>query len=78
MRRHRRFGRSRGPNTPGYNTRLFIAFSADRHGKPLAYYWSGHGAPGTLGRWIKMSVDEARDHLAQGFADRSEYIRWGK
>ena len=69
---------SRGPNTPGYNTRLFISFTTDRSGKPLAYYWSGHGAPGTLGRWIRMPLDEARDHIAQGNADQAEYTRWAK
>ncbi len=68
----------RGSKTPGYNTRLFIAFKTDRSGHPLAYYWSGHGAPGTLGRWIRMPLDEAKDHIAQGNADEAPYTVWAR
>lgn len=62
--------------TPGYNTRLRIAFTADRNGRPVAYYWSGHGYPGMrgAGRWIRMSLAEARDHVAQGYADQVSYL----
>jgi len=62
--------------TPGYNTRLRIAFTANRSGQPIAYYWSGHGYPGMkgAGRWIRMSLAEARDHVAQGYADQVSYL----
>jgi hypothetical protein len=69
-------GKDRGPITPGYNQRLFITFKTDKHGKPRAYYWGGTGSPGTLGRWIPMSPDKARDFIAQGYADEMSFTRW--
>ena len=49
--------------TPGYNRRLSIAFTTDKRGKVLAYYWSGayggRAAVGGLGRWIRMPLANA-------------------
>lgn len=66
--------------TPGYNCRLSIAFSSDKRGKKLAYYWSAgsfnrRAAPGTFGRWIKMPLAAAELFVAQGQADCVPYTR---
>ena len=66
--------------TPGYNSRLRIAFTVDRHGRPIAYYWSGRFAPGTDGRWIRMNLAEARSFIATDEADQVTYqskASWG-
>lgn len=62
--------------TPGYNSHLSIAFSADKRGKPLAYYWSGHGYPGAPfgGRWIRMPLENARMFVAQELATQVPYL----
>ena len=56
--------------TPGYNSRLGIAFTADKNGRQVAYYWSRAAS-----RWIKMGLDEAKLHVAAGDPDRIEYRR---
>ena len=62
--------------TPGYASRLRVAFTVDRHGKPVAYYWSGRFAPGTFdGRWIRMNLAEARSFVASDEADQVMYQR---
>lgn len=64
--------------TPGYNCRLSIAFTTDKRGKVLAYYWSGGRAPvGSLGRWMRMPLADARLFVAEGSADQDTYRRWG-
>ena len=70
--------RVRAAVTPGYNRRLSVAFTVDKHGKPIAYRWSGDFAPGTLhGRWIRMPLVEAQNLDAQGAVNRVRYVRWG-
>jgi hypothetical protein len=49
--------------TPGYNSRITIRLSADRHGRPLAHYW------GRARRWIRLPMDEAQMLLATEAAD---------
>jgi hypothetical protein len=70
--------RVRAAVTPGYNRRLSVAFTVDKHGKPIAYRWSGDFAPGTLHvRWIRMPLVEAQNLAAQGAVERVRYVRWG-
>lgn len=57
--------------TPGYNCRLQIALTADRHGKPIAYYWSR--SLGGMGRWIRMGRDAAEQFIGQEQADQVPY-----
>jgi hypothetical protein len=57
-------------NTPGFNTRISIAFTADKNGKPIAYRWCRPGM-----RWIKMNYDEAKMLVASESADQIEYRR---
>ena len=57
--------------TPGFNTRIQIAFTADKNGKPIAYYWSRALSP----RWIKIGYDRAKMLVATGDADQISYIR---
>ena len=56
------------PKTPGYNTHLEIAFTTDKHGRPVAYRW----AP-SLHRWIRMSLADARHFVAGGEATQVSY-----
>ena len=56
--------------TPGYNCRLSIAFTADKHGRPIAYYLSRSSSL----RWIRMSYDAAKLFVAQEQADEILYI----
>ena len=58
--------------TPGYNSRLQIAFTADKNGKAIAYYLSRGG--GSM-RWIRMGYAAAKDFVAQQTADEVRYIR---
>lgn len=57
-------------NTPGYNTRISIAFTADKNGRPIAYRWSSASL-----RWIKTSYDTAKVLVGSGNADEIEYKR---
>lgn len=56
--------------TPGFNTRISIAFTADKNGKPVAYRWSRMGM-----RWIKMAYAEAKMLVATEVADQINYTR---
>ena len=47
-----------------------IAFTADKHGKPIAYKWS----PMAM-RWIKTSYDEAKIKVATGAAVQVAYSK---
>jgi hypothetical protein len=60
--------------TPGYNSRIQIAFSVDKHGKRLAHYVGG----GLCGRLIRMSLVEAEQLVAQGQADQVERVSVAK
>ena len=57
-------------NTPGFNSRISIAFTADKNGKPIAYYWSRRAV-----RWIKIGYDKAKVLVGSGDADQTEYRR---
>ena len=50
--------------TPGYNRRIAIFFQLDRHGRKVAYRWSGMQM-----RAFRMSVADAELLLAQDYAD---------
>jgi hypothetical protein len=56
--------------TPGFNCRIAIAFTADKHGRPIAYRWSFPGM-----RWIRMGYDAAKLHVAAGEADEIRYVK---
>lgn len=55
-------------NTPGFNCRISIAFTADKNGKPVAYRWSAMAM-----RWIKMAHAEAKMLVSTEAADEIEY-----
>lgn len=57
--------------TPGFNTRLQIAFTADKNGKAIAYYWSRAVYP----RWIRIGYDRAKLLVAGGDADQVAYTK---
>jgi hypothetical protein len=61
----------RKPKTPGYNKHLEIAFTTDRRGRPIAYYYGGGAA--SFGRWIRMPLDDARHFVATGEASQVTY-----
>jgi hypothetical protein len=65
-----RTGENEMTNTPGFNTRISVAFAADKNGKPVAYRWSRAAL-----RWIKMSYAEAKVFVSSGSADEVEYRR---
>jgi len=50
--------------TPGYSTRLAIFFDHDKHGRKVAYRWSGMQL-----RAFRMKLAEAETLIAQGLAD---------
>ena len=53
-------------NTPGFNCRVTVRFSADRNGRRLAHYLSrGAGQ----WRWIRMSTPVAESLVAGEYAD---------
>jgi hypothetical protein len=56
--------------TPGFNTRISIAFTADKNGKPIAYYWSSLAM-----RWIRIGYDKAKMLVSTGGADQVDYVR---
>ena len=58
-------------NTPGFNCRIGIAFTANKNGKPIAYYWSRSMYP----RWIRIGYDRAKLLVDSGQADRIAYVK---
>jgi hypothetical protein len=56
--------------TPGFNSRISIAFTADKNGKPIAYYWSSLAM-----RWIRIGYDRAKTLVSAGDADQVNYVR---
>lgn len=58
------------PRTPGYNTRLRIAFTTDRNNQPIAYY------EGASRRWIRIGHDKAEMLVTGNYADEVPYVRW--
>lgn len=54
--------------TPGFNTRISIAFTTDKNGKPLAYRWSSLQM-----RWFRMPYDKAKVLVATNSADETTY-----
>jgi hypothetical protein len=52
-----------------------IAFSLDRFGKKLAFVWSGYGAPGTFGRWLRIGLDKAELLISTEHATQVEYVK---
>jgi hypothetical protein len=57
--------------TPGYNRRIAFAFTADRNGRPVAYYWSRGSL--TAGRWIRAPYEQSKLLVALGSADEIPY-----
>lgn len=51
------------PNTPGYNTHLYIFFQNDKNGRKIAYRWSHWQM-----RAFRMGLAEAELFVAQGQA----------
>jgi hypothetical protein len=62
---------SKRPVTPGYTMHVEIAFTADRHGNPIAYRWSV-GAR----RWIRVSYGEAKVYIAAGLATEVPFAKF--
>lgn len=57
--------------TPGFNCRIGIAFTADKNGRPIAYYWSRSLYP----RWIRIGYDRAKLLVATKQADEVPYVK---
>ncbi len=64
---------SSAEKTPGYNSRLEISLSADKNGRPTAYYL----LKSYLCTWrrIRMSHADAKLFVAQGQADEIPHQR---
>lgn len=57
--------------TPGYNRRMTFAFTADRNGRPVAYYWSQCRV--STSRWIRAPFEASKLLVAMGAADETRY-----
>ena len=58
--------------TPGFNRRMQFAFTSDKRGRPIAYYYGGH----SFGRcWFRTPYEAAKVLVAQELADETPYVR---
>lgn len=58
------------PNTaPRRRVPLQIAFTADKRGRPIAYYWSR-----PCMRWMRMGLEAAKVDVATGNAIEVPYV----
>jgi hypothetical protein len=53
--------------TPGYNRRMTFAFTTDKRGRPVAYYW------GRNWRWFRAPYEASKLLVAQELADETAY-----
>ena len=58
--------------TPGFSRRMTFAFTTDKRGRGVAYYWS-HSYNFGSSRWIRTKLDEARVFVAMDLADEVPY-----
>lgn len=56
--------------TPGFNRRMTFAFTSDKRGRSIAYYWGG----GHPGRWFRTAYQAAKLAIEQEQADETPYI----
>jgi hypothetical protein len=54
-----------------------VAFTVDKHGRPLAYFWGGSCRGIPQPRWFRMGYDEAKLAVATGAARETTYRPMG-
>jgi hypothetical protein len=67
----RRRGAKRNPAWAHGADRTQVAFTTDKHGRPLAYRWSVAAG----GRWLRVGYDEAKLAIATGKARETRYAK---